>query len=395
MKDFLNRLKSNWGLAFVAIVCIVFMFAEINNHRFWLSDFEVYYRAALRLIHGQPLYNVYYEDPFYIYKYSPVAPLFFTPFTIFSLETAKIVYWLFLTAVILLSFILASKAIVPKQPISKHNAIYIFATLILALHFLRELHLGQVNYLLFTGYVTICYLYIRGQRTASSILLAITIFFKPFGLIFIPYLLVKKNYRELALTFCSLLILFFVPFLFYRSGAEFIGLYKGWVHELMVEMSHKQSLLQDGNHTIFSVVARYTPVKYLLTTDVLSKIYQVIVLGIIALLYFFYQKRDKQENRFIVNNFAFLVLLIPLFSFTSENAFCFSGLAVISILMNFNTLNLPERIISIFGFIGIGGNFSELLGQQTSKYLDNISLISFGAIALLTVLFTTRARNAM
>ena len=192
-----------------------------------------------------------------------------------------------------------------------------------------------------------------------------------------------------------MLCLFFIPLVFYRSWSEFIGLYQGWLNELMVEMSHKQSLLLDGNHTIFSVIARNTPVQFLLTTETASEIYQLILLGVIGILYFFYQKKDQKGNRFIVNNFAFLIALIPLFSFTSENAFCFTGLAVLSILINFKLLNLYERIIAIIGFICIGGNFGEIIGQQNSVYLDHISLISFGAIALLVVLYSARVRKVM
>lgn len=395
MKKIITVIKNNWALTFLAFLCLAFMAAELINHRFWLSDFQVYYRAAIRLVQGGPLYHVSYEDPYYIYKYSPVAPLFFIPFTIFSLSVSKVVYWIFLTILILSSFILASKAIDPKKPVRLHNTAFIAAVFILALHFLRELHLGQVNYLLFTGYVLMCYLYVRGKRTLSAVLLAITIFFKPFGLIFIPYFLVKKNYKELAIFSISTLCLFFIPLVFYRSWPEFIGLYRGWLNELMVEMGHKQSLLLAGNHTIFSVFARYTPVKFLLTNEMASKIYQLVLLGVIGILYFYFQKKDRKGNRFIVNNFAFLIALIPLFSFTSENAFCFTGLAVLSILINFKLLNLYERILAILGFICIGGNFGEIIGRENSVYLDHISLISFGAIALLVVLYSARIRKVM
>lgn len=391
MKRVISALGNNWSLVVIAIVCIGFLLADFSNHRFWMHDFKVYYQAGLRLIHEGPLYNVYDENPKYIYKYSPVAPLFFIPFTILPFEIAKITYWLFLTAIVLLSFMLMAKIIVPKQPLTAHNKVFMFGALILALHFLRELHLGQVNYLLLTSFVACCYFYITGMRVLSMCILAITIFFKPFGFIFIPYLIVKKNYKELGVFAISLILLFFIPIIFYPSWNDFIGLYKGWLHELVIEMSHKQSLLQDGNHTVFSVLARYTPIRYLLTTELASQFYQLAVLCIIAVLYYFYQK----ENKFIVTNFAFLIALIPLFSFTSENAFCFTGLAVFSILFNFKQLTLVEKALSITGFIFIGGNFSEILGKSTSRFLDQISLISFGALALLVVLYTARMRKVM
>src|SRR6266542_2652336 len=153
MKKVLSTLGNNWSLVVITIVCIGFLFADFSNHRFWMNDFKVYYKAGLRLIHEVPLYNVYDENPKYIYKYSPVAPVFFIPFTILPFEIAKIAYWLFLTAIVLISFIMMAKIVVPKQPLNACNKIFIYGALILALHFLRELHRGQVNYLLLTSFV--------------------------------------------------------------------------------------------------------------------------------------------------------------------------------------------------------------------------------------------------
>ena len=394
-KKIVSFFINNWGLILIAFVCLCFMFADIINHRFWMHDLNVYYRTALQFVKGDSLYKVYYEAPKYVYKYSPVAPLFYVPFTFISFELFKVVYWLTLTGIIVFSFHFIYKKVSNGQKAISKNVIYVLGMLILALHFLRELHLGQVNYLLFTCFVVSGYLYLKEQNLLGSTLLAITIFFKPFGLIFIPWLLLKRNFKALSFLSISLIILFFIPILFYPTWNGFIGLYKGWMNELAIELSHKQSLLQGGNHTIFSLVARYTPIGYLLTSTVATKIFQFVLLMAIGLLFYYYQKKAKPGNVFLLNNFAFLFTLIPLFSFTSENAFCFAGLAVLSILINFNYLTLAERIVSILGFICIGGNFSEILGKQTSNYLDQISLISFGAIALLTVLYSARLRGKM
>ena len=95
------------GLAFILIVCLSFLFAEAINHRLWLSDFEVYYKAAYRLINAENLYR-HSEDGHYIFKYSPVSALIFIPFTLFSFGVAKIIYWLFLTGIIILNFYISA-----------------------------------------------------------------------------------------------------------------------------------------------------------------------------------------------------------------------------------------------------------------------------------------------
>src|SRR5690349_9394496 len=136
-----------FGLVFLALLCILFMFAEIINNRFWLPDFEVYYKAAQRILVANDLYR-HAEDGHYIFKYSPTSAIFFIPFTLFKFSVAKYVYWIFLTIVITLGFYLCIKILKPSAFIQKDkktiNKIAVIATLILAIHFLRELHLGQV-----------------------------------------------------------------------------------------------------------------------------------------------------------------------------------------------------------------------------------------------------------
>ena len=61
------------------MICLLFMFAEIINHRFWLSDFEVYYKAADRILHSQNLYGIS-ADGHYVFKYSPTSAIYFIPF---------------------------------------------------------------------------------------------------------------------------------------------------------------------------------------------------------------------------------------------------------------------------------------------------------------------------
>ena len=57
-KNHISLKNKNWGLIILSMICILFMFAEIINDRFWLSDFEVYYKAADRIFHSQNLYRI-------------------------------------------------------------------------------------------------------------------------------------------------------------------------------------------------------------------------------------------------------------------------------------------------------------------------------------------------
>jgi hypothetical protein len=386
-------MKRPWlGLAFILLVCLSFLCAEAINHRLWLSDFEVYYKAACRLINSENLYR-HPEDGHYIFKYSPVSALIFIPFTLFSFEVAKIIYWLFLTGIIVLNFYISTRLLSPKIGLSpdtkKINSLYVLSALILTLHFLRELHLGQVNYLLMFMYVLVLLALINEKVLVASSLLSLSIFIKPFGLIFLPYLLYRKKFKALIMVGISTIIWGFTPLLFYRNWHLFINQYYAWINEIAVEMGHKQDLLANANHTIFSVIARFTPLRFILTDPGYAPFYQLVIL--IVLLFFFYKAFKLSSINKTVDNtvldFYLIIGFIPLLAFTSENAFVFEQLLVIAVICYFRVLSTFEKILAVISFIFIGGNFAELVGHQASEFLDNNSFVAIGAMLLIFVYY--------
>lgn len=405
MKKLYNYLKNtNWGLILLSMICILFMFAEIINHRFWLSDFEVYYKAADRIFQSQNLYRII-ADGHYIFKYSPTSAIYFIPYIIFPFAIAKYVYWLFLTCIIVIGFYLCLKILKPafftNLRSKSINIIILLATLILAIHFLRELHLGQVNYLLLFLYIVALYFYKLEKRTLFSLVLAISIFIKPFTLIFVPYLVIKKKYAELLLFAIFSFVLFLLPFLFYGSIETTLNQYQLWFNELRIELSHKQGLLDNANHTIFSVIARYTPIRFILINGTIAFVYQILMLIGIGTTFLWFSKINSKNNNigqqryFSIIELSLLVTLIPLLAFTSENAFIFSQILVFIILLNYKNFKKHEKGLSIVAFIFIGGNFSELIGKSLSKIIDDISLISIGTLILIYLLFNLRIRNLL
>jgi len=393
-----------WGLLVLAVICILFMFAEIINNRFWLSDFEVYYKSAYRILHSQNLYRIA-ADGHYVFKYSPTSAIYFIPFLIFPFAVAKYVYWIIITSLILSGFYLCIRIINPGllkiesgKPVT---VIILFATLILALHFLRELHLGQVNYLMLYLYILAMYFYMRQKRVIFSLILALSIFIKPFTLLFIPFLILKKRYVELLMFIGFCLALFLLPFLFYGTIDTTLAQYQQWFNELQIELSHKQGLLENANHTLFSVFARYSPIQFILVNETIIIMYQLAMLAGVGILFLWFTKInsrnnsiEQQEYHFILE-FSMLVALIPLLAFTSENAFIYTTIVVFIVLLFFKSLKLYEKGLAIVAFVFIGGNFGELLGKSLSKKIDDISLISVGAIILIYLLFVLRVRGVL
>ncbi len=389
---------SNGYVAFFFLLAfsIIFLLLEIYNGRFWQSDFTVYYKAAQRLLEGNTLFR-HVEDGHYIFKYSPVSALYFIPFTVFSLNTAKILYWFFLTGIIIgsyyISVFLVSKGEVFKNP-RRLNNIILLGALILVVHFQRELHLGQVNQLLLLLYLLAAYCFGRNKPILSSLLLALSIFLKPFAIIFLPYLIVKKRYKETSYFVLFGVILFFLPLFFY-SFDEFVNQNILWVNELTAELEHKQGMLQSANHTIFSIFARFTPLRLISFTPAIIKIYQVILLGLMAASILVFIRKGKNIENNYVSEFALLICLIPLLSFTSQNAFGFAALMVFILLLNFSSFSLSEKIVTTIGFVFLGGNYNDVWGSELSGLFNDISLVSFGSLILIVVLFRKRFQKVL
>lgn len=390
-------LQKQPGVWFLFLLCTGFLFAEIINDRFWLSDLEVYYRTAVRLLQGKNLYR-YIEDGHYVFKYSPVSAAFFIPLTLFPFFAAKIIYWLFLSILLVMMYVkvpLSANAELYNYSKKKEvNYILFFGGVIMAVHFLRELHLGQVNMLLLVVYLLALSLLHQNKNIAFGSLMAASVYIKPFGLIFLPWLIYRKNYKAAGWVLIWALLFFFLPVIFYREGTLFLSQYHQWINELIIELGNKQGLMQMANHTLFSVIARYTPAGYLLTENILSpQLYQLILLAIAGLYILIYLKlkfQDIREDQNVLYDSAMLIAFIPLLSFTSENAFIFALPMVLIILSHFRTLPLYLQILTVIALLMLGGNFSELTGKKLSQLLDNWSVLSVGNILLTIVLFNLR-----
>ncbi|AKD04502.1 glycosyltransferase family 87 protein [Pontibacter korlensis] len=388
-KFFSSRFAWSYAILFAGILLLV---GEIINGRFWMHDLEVYYRTAERMLNGSEIYRIE-SDGHYVYKYSPTAGMYFIPFIILPFAAAKIVFWLLLVllAIVVLQTLYryvsdGETAVTAKRK----NIILLLSFLAVGAHIHREWHLGQVNFVLLALYVCMAVLWLSKKPVAAGVVLAATLFIKPFGLIFIPYLILKKKLSILLSAALAVVVLGLLPFILYPSAEAFTGLYQGWIQELLIEMSAKQELFASGNHTIFSVLARYTPIKFLLFNETAIKVYQLTLLACIAgfVLYIVRQGESLKQN--ILIDVAVLTALIPLFAFTSLNAFLFTLPCIVILLYYFPSLSTVAKILTVAGCVLIGINIRDLMGGDLYRFLERESVYTFGTVALLIAMTLLR-----
>jgi len=379
----------------LGLVFLLLLFAEIWNGRFWLSDFEVYYKSAVRILQGQNLYRIG-GDGFYLFKYSPVSAILFIPFAVLPFWIAKIVYWAFYSFIILACINITIRLALSERSGIKPariNSLVLLTGLILMVHFFMELHLGQVTFILLALYLLSCRGLMTGKPWQVGFYLALSLLIKPFGLIFIPYLLYKGKWKEFVYLLVFMVILALIPLFFYHSIVLVTNQYASWFHEVFVELGNKQEFNLPANQTIFSVIARYIHLESILKTPLLFILFQVLILILLSSLVIIMINRGKSITKQEILEMTFLTGLIPLIAFSGENSFCLLLPATVIILSSFRKMTVPLKIISIVGFLFLGGNIHDLWGDSLSVWIDNASFISFGAMSICVILAGLRFRK--
>ncbi|MCP4438301.1 MAG: DUF2029 domain-containing protein [Aureispira sp.] len=377
-----NTSPSLWlTLGILALIGVIYFIIEQLNGRFQLVDFEVYYKAATRAISGENLYRPE-EDGFFRYKYSITAALFFIPLSVLPLFASKVCYWFLLTFTMVFGYRLLHT--LTARPFQSKIYGPLLLTGILGLVSTElELHLGQVNFIILSLLLGTAYFYKKQKQLSAALLWAISIFLKPFGLILLPYFIVRKEFKLLGFFFSLATLLFFLPILFYG----WTGLWEQtqlWMQELSIEMSKKQDLLQEANHTIFSVIARYTPLAYITFSDSIIKIYQLVLLSSLGLIVLFAMRKTKDMEDHIPYDFAYLIALIPMLSFTDKNAFLFVLPLIFMLLINFHKLPKLAKFLSVLGLFLYGGNVRELWMRIPAPGYDNAALC-WDALSFITI----------
>ncbi len=386
-------MKKQFWIIFLFLFCVISLLADVVNDKFHLVDFEVYYRTAARMLDGESIYRIN-SDGHFVYKYAPTAAVFFIPFTLLSFGTSQWIFW-FLLAFVLGKALQLLYLLNKKNPATySANIIILTSLLTVGTHVHLEWHLGQVNSILLLLYVYIFYAYLEDRPKKLGGLLALSLFIKPFALIFLPYLAIKKRFAAL---YYSLIVAFFLaltPLLFYPSWAQFFDLYTAWSNELTVEMSSKQQLFALRNHSIFSFIARMTSLNYILVSPAIQQYYQLALLSIMGMGFLFYLKKGSYLVDAANGEFALLCAWIPLIAFSSQNAYLFSLPLLVYLIAAFEELDRIFRGILIAGCILIGINIYELLGKANYQFFLDHSIYVLGSLLLVTVAFKLRIQRA-
>ncbi len=205
----MNKLKEIKWYTYLGVVFLLLVLVfEAKNES---GDLTIFLDASRDLLEGKNIYTAKYNE-WYHYYYDTLFALILVPFTFLPLFLVKLI-WLGLNVFFVVRI---WKIITSWLPIggfsTKQKTFFTLLSFIFILAFLRDnFHLTQVT--IFILYFTIegLHLIAQGKKIAGSFLIAFAITVKLLPLVFIPYLLYRKEWKAFGYTWMMIVLLLFAP----------------------------------------------------------------------------------------------------------------------------------------------------------------------------------------
>jgi hypothetical protein len=384
-------------LAFIittSIILLVLMAMQIINKRFWMHDFEVYYKATQAFMNGEQVYGLAFGLDSGFYKYSPFALFLFLPLSLLPFGIAKVIYFLLIAVATITTLLFSAKLLGNNSGSSfKYSNGMLFLLLaIISSQVFRELHLGNINMILLLLLLISLQLLLTEKHVAAGLLFSIILFIKPHFIILVPLLFMRKYYKCLWITFLGLL--FGVLLTAMVSGIEgSIILHKQWFQTMQI---HNQSLLQAPD-TVYSWLYQTVFYFFVPETSTFAKLFPLMILILIAAFFAWFvlaniRSESKtlhtgpQKQSFVIE-FVLLVALIPNLVLTDSEHFLLS----IPIILLFLGLLKQNRQpywfsgLTIIGILLFAMNIHDLVGASISIWLTQNGILGLGNLMLIAL----------
>ena len=369
------------GVVLLLAVLILGYFASIGRDS---TDFGVCYKAGQRIKAGEMLYRP--SDGHLQYKYAPVAADFYRLFAFFPWETAKVLWYLLSLAALAATGWLTHKLI--PEPKKKAGMALGLAFLVMLKYLGRELQLGQVNILIILMLTAMSVLFSGKKDFWAGVVWGVSLIFKPYALVFLPYFALKKRLKVLLGGLAAVTVGLILPAINYglRGNWEIL---KAWKSSL--SQSTPGLLTVGDNASLFAFVLKVSRGQW--SPGVIA------ILGLSAsaiglgFLYMMFKKKTLDPRTSEVTELAFLFVLIPLFSPLGwYYNYLYGFLAVVIMLYRMGEFPAWLKGTAVVNFALIGGTLREVLGKTLFRFYTHHSLATLNFLVVLALLFYLQVR---
>ena len=361
-----EEFKYFWkGARWFALLPVLYLVLLFINHRFQLSDFNVYYGAADALMNGEQVYGKSFGLSSGFYKYSPEVLVPFLPFALLKYDVAAVLFYL-LNAGILVLLLNEFKRTFFKE-ISWRKEVWfmlVMTFLFFGDQLERELFLGNVNALLLLLTLWAVRSIENKQHAKAGLIYAVVLCFKIHFLILLPYFILKKEWKVLLYTIVGIAGMALTLFICVPS--RFVVLHSQW---LKAVQAHNVQLDHSPN-TIYFFIQKVLSSMHMSVIPIASV---VIGLGIAGVGYLTFIWK-KIGMGFQSNEALILLALIPVLTHTDTEHFLWAMPFFLMILITVSTWNKKGKIaagvVLLFASIPFLFNSPDIVGKTLSKQLD-------------------------
>jgi hypothetical protein len=218
-------IKKQWpGIVLLALATIYLILKGLNDG----NDINVYLFASQQLFDGL---NIYADNPYNNYLYSPLFALLLGPLSILDMGLARVIWHLGnLYIIVRIWKIISALPVLSGFMNGKQHKWWMFLVFILSAGYINHnVNLGQVTFL-------ILWLTMEGVKLAledkkpigGALMLALGINFKIIPLLSLFYLFFKGKYKAVFITSAFVVVSLFLPSLFvgHSYNMEMIGNWK-------------------------------------------------------------------------------------------------------------------------------------------------------------------------
>ena len=345
-----------------------------------MPDFAVYWTAANRASHAEPLYRA--EDGHYQFKYLPAFAILTIPLGTVSLDTAKVI-WFFTSIALLMLLVALSLRLLPER--RRPGWVLVMLTLVvLAKFYGHELVLGQIN-LLFGVIATAGALAaINGREAAAGALIALAIVVKPYAVIFLPWLLARGRLTAIAIAVLGCAIVLALPSLRYGVQGT-IQLHGEWW--ATVTASTAPNLTNADNVSIAAMWTKWIGAGRVAT--ILAAITSAMALGVAAIVLVRRNGLRAPEGL----ECALLLTLIPLLSPQGWDYVFLISTPAIMLLVNYDD-RLPRtaQIVTRLALATIALSLYDVMGRSAYAAFMSLSIITVCYFVVAGALYVLRTR---
>jgi Glycosyltransferase family 87 len=405
----LEILKRNWKIILFSLLALVVIIIEART----TNDFDIFLAASRDLLAGNNFYELRYIDG-YRYYYDVSFALIIAPLTFIPVFAAKFL-WLSLDFIMLYRIWQILKTYLPISEWSKKSlTLFTFVCFFFVMRLLRDnLHLAQVTILILYLSLEGLYRINKKQFIIGGLLLAWGITIKLMPLVFIPYLLYRKEWKATFVSLGFVMVLLLAPALIIGSSYNTALLESRWNLINPQQEAHILDTSEVSFHSLTTVCATLfvedCKDQYALdlkrniadiSIDQLKIVINVVRLILILLTLYFLSTKpfvSKVSSLQRLYEISYLCMVVPLiFPHQQPYAFFFSFPAIVFILFDvFQPYKDKKQInkwtVSALGLIFLLINIHFIVGAY-GKYYSHFKIMTYGILLLVVLLALKKSR---